>query len=183
MTQRNADVEENRRMRFHPNSLLSGAHHAPADLRCDLRHSVESVGVRRNASGMRVIFEPLPRTGHTRKSTSKEARNELVGAPLNWNQVGWDGLGLGRNPTHALEPSPLGYAGHQRKPFQLEALQLRRSFCDPSRPQRRAVFSIDVLEHCAKRSNLGSVLQLWGPTYKCTRLQIQSILDPTLHLL
>jgi len=28
------------------------------------------------------------------------------------------GLGLGRNPTHALEPSALGYAGHQRKPLQ-----------------------------------------------------------------
>jgi len=53
MTRRNANVEENRRMSFPPNSLLSGADHAQADWRCDLKHSVESVGVKRNASGMR----------------------------------------------------------------------------------------------------------------------------------
>jgi hypothetical protein len=53
MAHRNVSVEENRRLSIHPNSLISGAHHAEADWRCDLKHSVESVRVKRNASGMR----------------------------------------------------------------------------------------------------------------------------------
>src|SRR5262249_9571195 len=74
------------------------------------------------------------------------------------------GLGATRDSFHTLEPSPLGYAGHQHKPLQFQAFQLHRSFCDPSRPQRRAVLPIDVLEHCAKRRNLGSVLHGAGPS-------------------
>src|SRR5262249_24328384 len=81
-------------------------------------------------------------------------------------RMSWEGCWRTRLciSQRVIATSPLGYAGHQHKPLQFQAFQLHRSFCDPSRPQRRAVLPIDVLEHCAKRRNLGSVLHRAGPS-------------------